>query len=69
MGLEQISDSNLLQELVLKVIENNTESVNDYKNGHDRALKFLMGQIMKESKGKANPKQVDEILKNTLQNM
>ena len=69
MGMEQISDASFLQQIVLKVIENNPESVEDYKNGKDRAIKFLMGQIMKESKGKANPKQVDELLKNTLQTL
>ena len=49
-----------------KIIESNPESVNDYKNGHDRAIKFLMGQVMKETKGKANPKLAMDILQEEL---
>ena len=45
-----------------KVIEANKESVDDYKAGHDRAIKYLMGQVMKESKGSANPKMAMDIL-------
>ena len=45
---------------------NNPESVNDYKNGHDRAIKFLMGQVMKETKGQIDPKLAMEILQNEL---
>ena len=44
------------------IIESNEESVNDYKNGHDRAIKYLMGQVMKETKGKVNPRLANEIL-------
>ena len=49
------------------IIANNPESVADYKNGHDRAIKFLMGQVMKETKGKANPKMAMDILTEELQ--
>ena len=51
-----------LEEVVLNVISNNPDSVNDYRAGKDRAIKYLMGQIMKETKGSANPKLVNEIL-------
>ena len=61
-GISNITDRNLLEEIVSKVIENNKESVEDYKSGKDRAVKYLMGQIMKETKGSANPKLVNEIL-------
>ena len=61
-GLEQISDTSKLKEIIDKVLENNVESVNDYLSGHDRALKFLMGQIMKETKGNANPGLVNKML-------
>ncbi len=44
------------------VIANNQQSVNDYKNGKEKALGFLVGQVMKESRGKANPRIVNEIL-------
>ena len=65
-GMVQISDDSALQVIVDKVISNNPESVNDYKNGKDRALKYLMGQIMKESRGQANPVTVNKLLIETL---
>ena len=61
-GLIQISDEGAIKEIVLKVVENNPKSVEDYHNGKDKAIGFLVGQIMKETKGKANPKIVNEIL-------
>ena len=64
--IKNITDENLLTEVVDKIIEANPESVNDYKNGHDRAIKYLMGQIMKETKGGANPALVMSILKDKL---
>lgn len=62
LGLVQITDNTKLQEIINNVLNNNQESVNDYKNGHENAFKYLMGQIMKESKGQANPKLVNELL-------
>ena len=64
--IKNITDENLLTEVVDKIIEANPDSVNDYKNGHDRAIKYLMGQIMKETKGGANPALVMSILKDKL---
>ena len=61
-NISNITDSNMLLDIVLKVIEANPSSVSDYKAGKDRAIKYLMGQIMKETKGSANPKLVNEIL-------
>ncbi len=61
-GLVQISDESAIKEIVTKVVENNPQSVVDYKAGRDRALGFLVGQVMKETKGKANPKMVNEML-------
>ena len=61
-GISNITDDNEIRELIKTIISNNPESVNDFKNGHDRALKFFMGQIMKETKGKANPRMANEIL-------
>ena len=61
-GIENITDEAKLTDIVLKVIENNEESVSDYKSGKDRAIKYLMGQIMKETRGSANPKMVNDIL-------
>lgn len=61
-GLMQISDEGELRKIVLEVIENNMKSVEDYKNGKDRALAFLVGQVMKATKGKANPPMVNKLL-------
>ena len=54
-GWIQISDEGAIKEVVLKILEANPQSVADYKGGKDRALGFLVGQAMKETKGKANP--------------
>lgn len=54
-GWIQISDEGAIKEVVLKVLEANPQSVADYKGGKDKALGFLVGQAMKETKGKANP--------------
>jgi len=54
-GWIQISDEGAIKEIVLKILEANPQSVADYKGGKDRALGFLVGQAMKETKGKANP--------------
>ena len=61
-GIENITDDKEIREVIKTIIEANPESVNDYKNGHDRAIKFLMGQVMKETKGKVNPGLAMEIL-------
>ncbi len=61
-GLTTISDEVSLQTIVEKVISENPNSIEDYKAGKDRAIKYLMGQIMKETKGSANPALVNELL-------
>lgn len=66
-NIENITDDSAIKEIINKIIMNNPESVNDYKNGHDRAIKFLMGQVMKETKGQIDPKLAMEILQNELQ--
>ncbi len=60
-GWIQISDEGAIKEIVLKVLEANPQSVADYKGGKDKALGFLVGQAMKETKGKANPKMLNEM--------
>ena len=60
-GWIQISDENEIKEIALKILEANPQSVADYKAGKDRALGFLVGQAMKQTKGKANPKMLNEI--------
>lgn len=62
LGMEQISDSAVLTGMVTEVLDANEQSVDDFKNGKDRAIGFLVGQIMKKSKGQANPKMVNQIL-------
>lgn len=62
LGLSQISDSSAIEEIVLKVIEENEKSVSDYKNGKTNALGYLVGQCMKASKGKGNPSMLKEEL-------
>ena len=62
-GLAQISDASELSAAADKVIAENAKSVRDYKAGKANALMFLLGQVMKQTKGKANPKIVQEIFK------
>jgi len=61
-GLVQISDTGALEEIVTRVIAANPQSVEDFKAGKKKAMGFLMGQIMKETKGQANPKAVSGLL-------
>ncbi|WP_347861435.1 Asp-tRNA(Asn)/Glu-tRNA(Gln) amidotransferase subunit GatB [Salimicrobium sp. PL1-032A] len=61
-GLVQISDEGQLREIVTNILDANEQSITDYKNGKDKAIGFLVGQIMKETKGQANPKMVNELL-------
>lgn len=61
-GLIQISDDSALIEIVERILGANQQSIEDYKNGKDRALGFLMGQCMKESKGKGNPQKFNELI-------
>jgi aspartyl-tRNA(Asn)/glutamyl-tRNA(Gln) amidotransferase subunit B len=62
-GLTQISDMSQLQEEVMKVLAAHPQSVQDLKNGKDRALGFLVGQIMKATQGKANPQLVHQLIR------
>ncbi len=61
-GLIQISDESALIVIIEDVLNNNEQSIIDFKNGKDRAIGFLVGQIMKASKGKANPQVVNKLL-------
>ncbi|MDD2628537.1 MAG: Asp-tRNA(Asn)/Glu-tRNA(Gln) amidotransferase subunit GatB [Clostridia bacterium] len=61
-GLVQITDESAIKEIVIKVIENNPKSVEDYKAGKDKAVGFIVGQVMKESRGKANPGTVNKLI-------
>ena len=65
-GLMQVDDAEFLEKIVAEVLEKNQKSVADFKSGKQNALQFLMGQVMRESKGKANPAMVIEMLKKKL---
>ena len=60
-GWIQISDEGAIKKVVLKILEVNPQSIVDYKAGKDRALGFLVGQAMKETKGKANPQMLNKM--------
>ena len=65
-GLSQISDENEIESLVDNVLNSNPENVKKYKNGKDKLFGFFVGEAMKLSKGKANPKIVNDLIKKKL---
>lgn len=65
-GFRQVSDMDALESIVKQVIEKNPSAVENYKNGNKKSMGFLVGQSMKLSKGKANPKRLQEIFKEKL---
>jgi aspartyl-tRNA(Asn)/glutamyl-tRNA(Gln) amidotransferase subunit B len=62
-GLKQMNDSSALEAIVDEVLAANADNVAQYKAGKDKAFNALVGQVMKASKGKANPQQVNAVLK------
>lgn len=68
-GLVQISDTNELQALVEKVVSENPKAIEDFKAGKKKAVGALVGQIMKATKGKANPRVINELLNKKLQSL
>ncbi len=65
-GLVQISDTDELSRLVAEVVAANPNVVEDYRNGKDKALGYLVGQVMKATRGKANPQMVNKLLREKL---
>jgi aspartyl-tRNA(Asn)/glutamyl-tRNA(Gln) amidotransferase subunit B len=65
-NLIQLDNSEELEKIISEVFLKNEKSVSDFKAGKENALKFLIGQVMKETKGKANPQKVQEIIKDKL---
>lgn len=65
-GLSQISDKGIIEKAVKDVLAGNEKSVNDYKGGKKTAFTFLVGQVMRQTQGKANPALVNEVLKEHL---
>lgn len=66
-NLVQISDTGELEGIIEKVMENNPKSVEDYRSGKQQAIGFLVGQVMKETRGKANPQVVNGLLRKKLE--
>ncbi len=66
-NLVQISDSSELESMIDKILDANPKDVQDYLGGKEKAIGFFVGQIMKESKGKANPQIVNQLLKSKLE--
>src|SRR5439155_20254613 len=66
LGLKQISDSAEIEKLVDQVLASNAKQVEDYRSDKEKAFNALVGQVMKASKGKANPAQVNELLRRKL---
>ena len=62
-GLRQISDSSALEPLVDRVLAENEKSVQEFRAGKEKAFNALVGQVMKASRGKANPQQVNDLLR------
>ncbi len=68
-NISNITDTSVITEIIINLLNNNKESVEDFKNGKDRALKYLMGQVMKETKGTVNPKIANDLLLKELSKM
>lgn len=66
-GITQISDQEELERLIAEVIKENPESADDYRGGKEKALGFLVGQVMRKTGGRANPQLVNEMLKRSLE--
>ena len=62
-GLKQITDSSVIEKIVAEVLQANPSQVEEFKGGKEKVLGFLVGQVMKASKGKANPAMVNKLLK------
>ena len=65
-GLVQITDSDAIEKAVDDIIAGNPQEVERYKAGEEKLIGFLVGQVMKKTKGKANPQMVNELLKKKL---
>ena len=66
LGLEQVSDDSAIQDLARQVIDENPVQADQFRNGKEAVLGFLVGQLMKKSKGKANPKLAGDTLRTLL---
>ena len=62
-GLKQVTDTEEIEKLIIKVLADNPNQVQQFRDGKEQVLGFLVGQAMKASQGKANPEQVNRLLK------
>ena len=67
LGISQIADDEEIRKVVLEVIEEQPQAVEDVKNGRDRILDFLVGQVMKKTRGKANPSLASNLMKEEIE--
>ena len=67
-GIKQVSDKSEIVNLINSVLQENPQMVNEYRNGKEKLFGFFVGQVMKVSKGKANPQIVNQVLKELLNN-
>lgn len=65
-GLRQVSDTGAIKKMVTEVLDANPQAIEDFKNGKDRAVGFLVGQVMKKSRGQANPGMVNKMVRDAL---
>ena len=65
-GLKQITDTGAIEKIIDEIIAANQDQVEQYRSGKDKVFGFFVGQVMKVSKGKANPQQVNQLLKDKL---
>ncbi len=68
LGLLQVNDESGIEKYVDEVLANNPKAISDYKNGNERTLTFIVGQVMKLSRGKANPQIVNKMVRDKLSN-
>ena len=68
-GLKQITDDKAIDKMVEEVLQANLSQVDEYKRGKEKVLGFLVGQVMKASKGKANPGTANKLLKEKIAGM
>ncbi|MFA6164856.1 MAG: Asp-tRNA(Asn)/Glu-tRNA(Gln) amidotransferase GatCAB subunit B, partial [Methylobacter sp.] len=65
-GLKQITDTSAIEAIIDKIIADNQDQVEQYRSGKDKVFGFFVGQVMKEMQGKANPGEVNKMLKDKL---
>ena len=68
LGMEQINDKESLEKIIINILNNSESQIKEYKNGRTNIYSYFVGQVMKETKGKANPKLINEILNDELNN-